>query len=145
MARKVINDADPLILDSSAILALLLEEPGHAGILDRISNAESVGVGAPTFVETAILLSSKLRRDARPQLNEFLRAAEAGFIPMGPEHADAAVDAFLRYGKGRHPAALNFGDCLTYAVAAVAGVPLLFTGSEFAKTDIGGASQEPPA
>jgi ribonuclease VapC len=137
MARKVINDADPLILDSSAILALLLEEPGHAGILDRISNAESVGVGAPTFVETAILLSSKLRRDARPQLNEF--------FPMGPEHADAAVDAFLRHGKGRHPAALNFGDCLTYAVAAVAGVPLLFTGSEFAKTDIGGASQEPPA
>jgi ribonuclease VapC len=55
---------------------------------------------------------------------------------MGPEHIDAAVDAFLQYGKGRHAAALNFGDCLTYAVAAVAGVPLLFTGGDFTKTDI---------
>lgn len=118
---------------------MLLEEPGSAGILDRISNAQSVGVGAPTFVETAIVLSSKLRRDSRPQLNEFLREADAELIPMGPEHIDAAVDAFLRYGKGRHPAALNFGDCLTYAVAAVASVPLLFTGSDFTKTDIGRA------
>lgn len=136
MAQKAISDADPLILDSSAILAALLEEPGYGGILDRISSAQSVGLGAPTFVETAIVLSSKLRRDARPQLNEFLRAAEAELIPLGPEHVDAAVDAFLRYGKGRHPAALNFGDCLTYAVAAVAGLPLLFTGNDFAKTDI---------
>ena len=136
MAQKAINDADPLILGSSAILAALLEEPGHGEILDRISSAQSVGVGAPTFVETAIVLSSKLRRDARPQLNEFLRAAEAELIPMGPEHVDAAVDAFLRYGKGRHPAGLNFGDCLTYAVAAVAGVPLLFTGNDFMQTDI---------
>ena len=136
MAQKAINDAEPLILDSSAILAALLEEPGHGVILDRISNAQSVGVGAPTFVETAIVLSSKLHRDARPQLNEFLRAAEAELVPMGPEHVDAAVDAFLKYGKGKHPAALNFGDCLAYAVAAVAGVPLLFTGNDFMKTDI---------
>ena len=136
MAQKAISDADPLILDSSAILAALLEEPGYGGILDRISSAQSVGLGAPTFVETAIVLSSKLRRDARPQLNEFLRAAEAELIPLGPEHVDAAVDAFLRYGKGRHSAALNFGDCLTYAIAAVAGVPLLFTGNDFTKTDI---------
>jgi ribonuclease VapC len=137
MAQKAINDTDPLILDSSAILAAILEEPGYSDILDSISNAQSVGVGAPTFVETAIVLSSKLHRDARPQLNEFLRAAEAELIPMGPEHVDAAVDAFLRYGKGRHPAALNFGDCLTYSVAAVAGLSLLFTGNDFAKTDIG--------
>jgi ribonuclease VapC len=139
MAPKATSNADPLILDSSAILAAMLEEPGYAGILDRISDAQGVGVGAPTFVESAIVLSSKLGRDARPRLNEFLREAEAEVIPMGPEHIDAAVDAFLRYGKGRHPAALNFSDCLTYAVAAVAGVPLLFTGSDFVKTDIGRA------
>jgi ribonuclease VapC len=123
-------------------LAAFLEEHGHGGILDRISSAQSVGVGAPTFVETAIVLSSKLRRDARPQLNEFLRTAEAELIPMGPEHVDVAVDAFLRYGKGRHAAALNFGDCLAYAVAAVAGAPLLFTGNDFMKTDIGKAVKE---
>jgi ribonuclease VapC len=136
MAQKAINGAEPLILDSSAILAALLEEPGYDGILERISNAPSVGVGAPTFVETAIVLSSKLRRDARSHLNEFLREAAVEIIPLGPEHVDAALDAFLRYGKGRHPAALNFGDCLTYAVAAVAGVPLLFTGNDFIQTDL---------
>ena len=136
MAVKATNDSDPVILDSSAILSVLLEERGHSAILDRIASAQNVGVGAPTFVETAIVLSSKLGSDARPRLNEFLREAEAELIPMGPEHIDAAVDAFLRYGKGRHPAALNFGDCLTYAVAAVAGVPLLFTGTDFARTDI---------
>jgi len=57
-------------------------------------------------------------------------------LPFGPEHVDASLDAFLRFGKGRHPAALNFGDCLTYAAAAVAGAPLLFTGGDFRKTDI---------
>jgi len=142
MVPKATSDTDPLVLDSSAILAALFEEPGYVRILDRISSAESIGVGAPTFVETAIVLSSKLRRDARPQLNEFLREAGAELIPLGPEHIDASVEAFLRYGKGRHSAALNFADCLTYAVAAVAGVPLLFTGNDFMKTDIGRATKE---
>jgi ribonuclease VapC len=137
MAPKATSVADSLILDSSAILAAMLEEPGYDGILDQIGSAQSVGVGSPTFVETAIVLSSRMRRDARPQLNEFLREAGAELIPMGPEHIDAAVDAFLRFGKGRHPAALNFGDCLTYAIAAVAGVPLLFAGEDFTKTGIG--------
>jgi len=137
MGPKATNAPDSLILDSSAILAAFLEEPGYGGILDQISSAQTVGVGSPTFVETAIVLSSKMHRDARPQLNEFLREAGAELIPMGPEHIDAAVDAFLKFGKGRHPAALNFSDCLTYAIAAVAGLPLLFTGDDFTKTDIG--------
>ena len=136
MAPKATSAPDSLILDSSAILAAFLEEPGYDSILDQISSAQSVGLGSPTFVETAIVLSSKMRRDARPQLNEFLREAGAELIPLGPEHIDAAVDAFLKFGKGRHPAALNFGDCLTYAIAAVAGLPLLFTGDDFTKTDI---------
>jgi ribonuclease VapC len=136
MARKAISGTEALILDSSAILAAIFREPDYARVLDRIGNAESVGVGAPTFVESAIVLSSRLQRDARPVLNEFLRQAGAELIPLEPEHVDAAVDAFLRYGKGRHPAALNFGDCLTYAIAAAAGVPLLYTGSDFVQTDI---------
>src|SRR5579862_117572 len=136
MARKAISGTEALILDSSAILAAIFREPDYARVLDRIGNAESVGVGAPTFVESAIVLSSRLQRDARPVLNEFLRQAGAELIPLGPEHVDAAVDAFLRYGKGRHPAALNSCDCLTYAIAAAAGVPLLYTGSDFVQTDI---------
>ena len=138
MALKATSE-EALILDSSAILAILLDEPGSARILDRISSAQSIGVGAPTFVETAIVLSAKLGRDSRSQVREFLREAEAEVIPMGTEHMDAAVEAFLRYGKGRHAAALNFGDCLSYAMAAVAGLPLMYAGNDFLKTDIGQA------
>ena len=65
-----------------------------------------------------------------------MREAEVEIVPFEPEHYQAAADAFERYGKGRHKAALNFGDCLTYAVAHVAGMPLLFTGQDFSQTDL---------
>ena len=125
-----------MILDSSAILAVLLAEPGHSRILERMGEAQIIGVGAPTVVESAIVLSARLGRDARAELNEFLQGAEAEVIPFALEHYNAAVDAFQRFGKGRHPAALNFGDCMSYAVAALAGLPLLFAGNDFSKTDI---------
>jgi ribonuclease VapC len=75
-------------------------------------------------------------RDPRPQLSRFLREMEVEVIPFTAEHYEVAVDAFERFGKGRHPAALNFGDCLTYAVARLSGLPLLFTGEDFARTDL---------
>ena len=125
-----------MILDASAILAVILAEPGHERVLGEMSEATLVAVGAPTLVETAMVLSSRLRRDARPLLNEFLREADAEVIPFGQDHYEVALDAFQRYGKGRHPAALNFGDCLAYAIARLAGLPLLFTGEDFSKTDL---------
>jgi ribonuclease VapC len=125
-----------VILDSSAIVAVLLAEPGFERLLDRIVSAEAAGVGAPALVEAAIVLSSRLGKDARPMLNEFLREAEIEVIPFAGDHFHAALDAFLRYGKGRHPAGLNFGDCLAYAAATLAGLPLLYTGNDFAATDI---------
>ena len=130
-----------MVLDSSAILALLLEEPGHEKVLQQLRSASIVAVGAPTLVETAMVLSSRLRRDARPLLNAFLRQAEAEVVPFGGDHYEIAIDAFQRYGKGRHPAALNFGDCLTYAVASLSGMPLLFTGQDFSKTDLAAPSK----
>ncbi len=125
-----------MVLDTSAILAVMLAEPGFEEIRNRLNDALVIAVGAPTLVETAMILSSRLRRDARPLLNEFLREAEIEVIPFGREHFEVAVDAFERYGKGRHPAALNFGDCLTYAVARMSGLPLLYTGADFSKTDL---------
>ena len=95
-----------------------------------------VAAGAPTLVETALVLSSRMRKNARALLNEFLREAEVEIISFTRDHYEAAVDAFERYGKGRHSAALNFGDCMTYAVARISGMPLLFTGKDFSKTDI---------
>jgi ribonuclease VapC len=125
-----------VILDTSAILAILLREQGWRALSDKIASAEIVGVGAPTLAEAAIVLSSRVGRDATPLIARFLREAEAELIPFSCEHYEVARDAFLRFGKGRHPAALNFGDCLTYAVARLAGLPLLFTGRDFSKTDI---------
>lgn len=130
-----------MILDASAILSVVLEEPGCEAILRRIKEAPILAVGASTLVETAMVLSSRLRKDPRPLLSQFLREAEVEVIPFGRDHYEVAVDAFERYGKGRHPAALTFGDCLTYAMARLSGFPLLFTGDDFTKTDLPGWEQ----
>ena len=125
-----------MILDSSALLAILLAETGSERLIRAVADAPLVAIGAPTLVETAIVLTSRLARDARPLLNDFLREAAIEIIPFTPDHYDIAVDTFQRYGKGRHPAALNFGDCLTYAIARVSGFPLLFTSEDFSRTDL---------
>ena len=126
-----------IVLDSSAIVAVMLAEPGYQTILERMGAAELLAAGTPTEMETAIVLSARMGRDARPELDAFLREADVEIIPFTADHYRAAVDAFLRFGKGRHAAALNFGDCLAYAVATVAGLPLLFVGADFSRTDLG--------
>ena len=125
-----------MVLDSSAIVAIHLKEPGHDRLIEAIDNAEVVVVGAPTLLETAMVLTTRLGQDARPTILAFLRRIEAEVVPFNEEHLDAATTAFLRFGRGRHPAGLNFGDCMSYAVASVAGMPLLFTGEDFRRTDI---------
>jgi ribonuclease VapC len=125
-----------MVLDSSAIAAILLREPGCEMLIERIGAAEVVVVGVPTVLETSMVLSARLGQDARPMIFAFLRRLDAEVAPFNEEHLDAAVTAFIRFGRGRHPAALNFGDCMSYAVASVAGLPLLFTGEDFSRTDI---------
>lgn len=125
-----------MILDSSAIVALVFQEPGWEAVRDKLAAARWVGLGAPTLVETGIVLSARMCSDARGLLARFVQAADVEVIPFGAEHAEAAVDAWLRFGKGRHAAALNLGDCHTYAVAQLAGEPLLCTGDDFPKTDL---------
>jgi len=83
-----------------------------------------------------MVLASRLKGDPRMAVAGALRRMDAQIVPFTEEHFDAALDAFLRYGKGRHPAGLNFGDCQSYAIASVAGLPLLFTGSDFARAGI---------
>jgi ribonuclease VapC len=125
-----------LVLDASAIVAVLLAEPLRESLLERVEAASTVAVGTPTLVEAALVLGSRLGEDPRPLLAGFLRRVDAEIVPFRQEHWEAAVEAFRRYGKGRHPAGLNFGDCLSYAVAKVAGMPLLFTGDDFSHTDV---------
>lgn len=125
-----------MVVDSSALISILLAERGYGPLLEKAGRANSVFVGAPTALETAVVLSARLRRDARPMLSGFLRRMNAEIVDFGEDHYDAALSAFLRFGKGRHPAALNFGDCMSYALASLSGLPLLYAGADFSKTDI---------
>lgn len=125
-----------MILDSSAVVALALQEPGHERLLAAVSAAPLLGIGAPTLVETTIVLSARLGRDARGLVGRFALEADLTVVPFTDAHFGTALDAWLRFGRGRHPAGLNFGDCLAYATARVAGEPLLFVGDDFGKTDI---------
>jgi ribonuclease VapC len=125
-----------MILDSSAIVAIVLREPGWEALLQRLADADTVAVGAPTLAEAGIVLSVRLGRDSRGLLQGLLRECDATTVPFGEEHWREALDAFARFGRGRHRARLNFGDCLAYAVAKLAGQPLLCLGDDFGRTDI---------
>ena len=125
-----------MILDSSALVAIALDEPEREALVDRINAAETVAVAAPTLVEAGIVLSARTGQEANELLGALVTAADAVVVEFGPRHWQVAISAWWRYGKGRHPAALNFGDCLAYAAAAVTGEPLLAIGDDFRQTDI---------
>jgi len=125
-----------VILDSSVIVAIALGEPHHEDLVGKLRAAGTLGIGAPTLTEAGMVLSARLGVEPQALLDRFLR--DFGVVPVafGEEHWREALDAFRRFGKGRHPAALNFGDCLSYATAKLAGHPLLFVGEDFSRTDI---------
>jgi ribonuclease VapC len=125
-----------MTLDSSALVAILFAEFGHLDLIDRILAADSVRVAAPTLVETSIVLAGRRRSAAAGDVDALVEELGVTVVPFGEREWHAAVDAFLRFGRGRHAAALNFGDCLAYAAAAVANDSLLFVGDDFAQTDI---------
>jgi ribonuclease VapC len=125
-----------MVLDSSAIVAIHLREPGHERLIGKIDAAEVIVVAVPTLLETIMVLNARLGQDVRPMILAFLRRLQCEVVPFNEEHLDAAVTAFVRFGRGRHAAALNFGDCISYAIASVAGMPLLFTGEDFSRTNI---------
>jgi len=126
-----------MILDTSAILGIVFQEPGYEELLEKIEQAPGVAVGTPTLAETGIVLQARLEKTAPGLLERILDELDVQEVPFGEIHWREAVDAYRRFGKGRHPASLNFGDCMTYAVAQLAGEPLLFTGADFSKTDVG--------
>jgi ribonuclease VapC len=125
-----------VILDTSAILEVLFRGPAHREILSRMEAAGVLAVGAPTLAETGIVLHARLGEVSRGMLERFLDEFAVQEIPFGEIHWREAVEAFRRFGRGRHPAALNFGDCLTFATAQLTGQALLFTGGDFGQTDL---------
>lgn len=125
-----------MIVDTSAIVAILFNEAEAAIYAQAIARADSCRVSAATFVETAIVVESQTKDSGSRQLDAFLRRAGITIEPVTEEHAHLARQAFTDYGKGRHPAGLNYGDCFSYALAKATGEPLLFKGKDFAKTDL---------
>jgi ribonuclease VapC len=125
-----------MIVDSSALVAIALRQPGFENLLTAIAAAPRVAIGAPTLVETTIVLSARLGIDTRGLISRLLIEGDFTIVPFTDAHFGTATDAWLRFGRGRHPAALNFGDCLTYATARLADEPLLCTGEDFARTDL---------
>jgi ribonuclease VapC len=125
-----------VILDSSAIIAIVMRETGWEDLVDKLATEPLCALGAPTLVETGLVLTARIGPKAHVTLSRFLQEAGVTVIPFAEEHWRIAVDAYVRFGKGRHPAGLNFGDCLTYAVARLADQPLLFVGNDFRKTDV---------
>jgi len=128
-----------VLLDSSALVALMMDErPAHA-VFAALTAAPTRAIGAPTLVETAMVLAGRRvtgSPSAAADLALIMSRFEVAVLPFTQDHWPMAWAAFLRYGKGRHPAGLNFGDCLTYAVAKLSGMPLLCLGGDFAQTDL---------
>jgi ribonuclease VapC len=125
-----------LAVDTSVLVSMLLQEPGAQQFADKLKQTEFVVVGAPTLLETSMVLTGRVGQEASWRLDELLRDVKPIIENFNEVHWRTAREAFMRFGKGRHPARLNFGDCMAYAVARVAGAPLLYTGDNFAKTDI---------
>lgn len=125
-----------MIVDSSALLALVFEEPGAEAVERAITESERLGIGAPTLVETGIVLAAKIGPGSGAILSRLVDRLELSVVPFTRAHGHEALEAYGRFGRGRHLAALSFGDCLTYAVARLAGEPLLFVGDDFRHTDL---------
>ncbi len=132
----MIIDSSAVIIDSSALIAILAQEPGSERLLDAMIAAAQRSMSAPTLVETSIVLT-KFGSALAADLAAFIREAAIDIIPFDQLYVAAAQDAYRRFGRGSgSPARLNFGDCFAYATSVVTARPLLFVGEDFRYTDI---------
>lgn len=125
-----------MILDTSALVAVLYGEPERDHFLRLIHEAPECSFSAANFLELSMVVEGQLGPHGARQVDTFLRRAGIVLMPVSVQQAHIARQAFLDYGKGRHPAGLNFGDCFAYALARELARPLLFKGNDFSQTDI---------
>ena len=125
-----------MILDSSALVAILFKEPEAERLAATIRDTDTTAIAAPTLLETAIVAEGRTLPGMAEKLDALLGAIRPEIVPFTAEHLSLARDAWRRYGKGRHRAGLNLGDCFAYALAKERGQALLFKGDDFAATDI---------
>jgi ribonuclease VapC len=125
-----------MVIDSSAVLAILLNEPELPAFTVLITHAKAVRLSAASYVEAAMVLEMRDRQAPKAMLDDFVREYGVRIEPVTEEQAVLAGDAFRTYGKGIHKARLNYGDCFTYALAKAMREPLLFKGNDFSQTDL---------
>ncbi len=125
-----------MIVDTSALLAIVFQESGYEDVLDRILSASVVAAGSPTLAEAGIVLHARLGARAPGLLERLLDELAIEEISFRSVHWREAVEAYREFGKRQDPAGLNFGDCMTYAVARLSSEPLLFVGEDFRQTDL---------
>ncbi len=124
-----------IVVDSSAVVAVVLGEPDAEVYLARLQSTYAV-LSAANHVEAAIVVEARQGLDAARDLELLVEGVIDEVAPVDPSQAAAAVEAWRRFGRGRHPAGLNFGDCFAYGLARLRGLPLLFKGDDFTKTDV---------
>jgi ribonuclease VapC len=129
-----------VIADTSALIAILYGEPEQTRFAQLIHDTESCRISVVSFVELSMVVESQIGPDAGRQIDALFRRAGIIIESVTVEHGHLARQAFLDYGKGRHKAGLNFGDCFSYALAKATGEPLLFKGRDFSQTDIKSAT-----
>jgi ribonuclease VapC len=125
-----------MVIDSSALIAIMAGAPERRPFIEAIAAAETRLVAAPTLMEASMVVLGRAGEGRLRDLRDFCARGAVETVAFGPEHLDLAIDAFRRFGKGRHPAGLNLGDCCSYALAKATGEPLLFKGEDFSQTDI---------
>lgn len=128
-----------MVLDSSAVVAVLFDEPERHDFVRRIAAAERRLISSVTLVEASVVVEARRGEAAGRELDLFLHRAMVGTVAVDEEQAQLARAAWRRYGKGRHPAGLNFGDVFAYALARATGEDLLFKGDDFSQTDVAAA------
>ena len=125
-----------MIVDTSALLTVLFAEDDAERFADAIASADVRLISAANYLEAGIVIDNQIGAAAGRQLDALVARAAIRIEPVTREHADIARQAYLDFGKGNHPAGLNFGDCFAYALSKTSGLPLLFKGSDFARTDL---------
>jgi ribonuclease VapC len=133
-----------MVVDTSALVAILLREPEADRFGRSLSEAPVRLMSAVSRVELTFVIEGRKRVAGRVDIERLLEAARIEVAAVTPQQADIAIDAFRRFGRGRHRAALNIGDCFSYALAKATGQPLLFKGADFIHTDIRPALTIPP-
>jgi ribonuclease VapC len=125
-----------MVLDTSAVLAILQDEPERRAFNEAIEGADSRSLSVASLLETSMVIETRYGASGVRHLERFLDRAGVTIVPVDLEQGQIARQAFSRFGKGRHPAGLNFGDCFSYALAQALGEPLLFKGDDFTRTDV---------